>query len=163
MKTKLIILITLLLVICTGCKKHECTYWDYPEYKNVFISPSNYNSASDVAKRLSVSYSVGCDDLKLNSLLDMDGAVIKVYGVLGHHPFNFSKVICNPGQYGVLRIAGNTMDELAEDSVVYYVTGILHIRSYEEDVIFKKNFMEESQEDYYLTTSLTPLSYFVKE
>lgn len=163
MKTKLIILVTLLFVICTSCKKNDCVYWNDPEDESISISLSDYNSASDVASMFSVRYPAGCDDSKINSLLDMDGAVIKVYGVLGHHPFNFSKMIYNPGQDGVLPMAGNTMDTLTEDSVVYYVTGILHLRAFEEDIIFKKNIMKESPGDYYLTASLTPLSYFVME
>ena len=35
MKTKLIILFTLLLIICTGCEKHECAELSWTDYNTV--------------------------------------------------------------------------------------------------------------------------------
>ena len=46
MKTKLIILITLLLVICTGCKKHECAE----------LSRTDYNTVEDVVCNFKYNY-----------------------------------------------------------------------------------------------------------
>lgn len=67
----------------------------------------------------------------------MNGDTLKIYGVLTEDYHHGGVRLYNPGEDGSVHISGDIMDTLSLDNQEYYVTGILHLKSFGSDENFK--------------------------
>ena len=129
MKTRIIMLVFILLIVC-GCeKKRECVEWLNSDYDRIQISRTEYNRACDVSKKFFgfEFYSENCDDTQLQELLSYNKDTIMVFGVLCTGvQFNNAMVLSTPGETGYLSVLGIPR-ETAEYGKTYRVTGVLHL------------------------------------
>ena len=131
MKTKVIILVALLSVICTGCKKNNCIVRFYADGKPPVQSNVDVYNVDDLFKLYAIEYyDEGCDYSDVAEILSHNGDTVRVFG-------RFVDDWTNRYQWRLYDTSSSTIsiglskygnvDFTPNDTLIYIVTGKMEI------------------------------------